>query len=173
VPVQAAAGAVISHSGAGVGVRSGFLHTPQGDAGVQRRGDKRVPQGVRPDRLAEPGAAGDPADDPRRAMPIQPTAIGGQKDRSFGALANSQVNRPRGPWRQRDGDDLGALAGNDQSPVPALDAQALDVGAGGFGDPQPIEGQQRDQGMLGGHAEPGGNQQRAKLVAVQRGACDS
>jgi hypothetical protein len=53
--------------------------------------------------------------------------------------------------------------------MPALDAQALDVGAGGFGDPQPIEGQQRDQGMLGGHAEPGGNQQRAKLVAVQRG----
>jgi hypothetical protein len=92
-------------------VRSGFLHIPQRHAGVQRRGDKRVPQGVRPDRLADPGAAGDPADDPRSAVPVQPAAIGGQEYWSFGALANSQVDRPCGPWRQRDGDDLGALAG--------------------------------------------------------------
>ena len=54
-------------------------------------------------------------------------------------------------------------------PVAALDAQGLDVGAGGFGDPQPVEGQQRDQRVLGGLAEASGDQQRAKLVTVQPG----
>jgi hypothetical protein len=57
--------------------------------------------------------------------------------------------------------------------VAALDAQGLDVGAGGFGDPQPIQRQQRDQRMLGGLAKPGGDQQRAKLIAVQPVAWDS
>ena len=44
----------------------------------------------------------------------------------------------------------------------------LDVRAGGFGDPQPVEREQRDQRMLGRRAEPGGDQQGAELVAVQR-----
>jgi hypothetical protein len=53
--------------------------------------------------------------------------------------------------------------------VAALDAQVLDVGAGGFGDPQPVERQQGDQRVLGRRAQPGGHQQRAEFVAVQRG----
>jgi hypothetical protein len=64
---------------------------------------------------------------------------------------------------------LAALAGDDQGPVAALDAQGLDVGAGGFGNAQPVEGQQGNQRMLGGRAEPGGDQQRAELVTVQPG----
>jgi hypothetical protein len=51
--------------------------------------------------------------------------------------------------------------------VTALDTQGLDVGAGGLRDPQPIERQQGDERVLGGLAEPGGDQQRAELVAVQ------
>ncbi len=51
--------------------------------------------------------------------------------------------------------------------MPPLDAHGLDVGAGGLGDAQPVEGQQRDQRMLGGPAEPGGDQQSAELVTVQ------
>ncbi len=43
----------------------------------------------------------------------------------------------------------------------------LDVGAGGFGDAQPVQREQRDQRMLERWAEPGGDQQRAELVAVQ------
>jgi len=46
--------------------------------------------------------------------------------------------------------------------------RVLDVGAGGFGDPQPVQREQRDQRMLGRRAEPRGNQQGAELVAVQR-----
>ena len=56
----------------------------------------------------------------------------------------------------------------DQGPVAALEAQVLDVSAGGLGDPQPVQGEQRDQRMLRGRAEPGGDQQGAELVAVQR-----
>jgi hypothetical protein len=48
-----------------------------------------------------------------------------------------------------------------------LDAQVLDVGTGGFGDPQPVERQQGDQRMLTRRAQRGGDQQGAQLVAVQ------
>ena len=150
-------------------MRGGFLHVAQRDAGVERGGDERVPQGVRPDGLGDPGAAGDPADDPPGAVPVQPPAIRGQEDGSFAALADGQVDRPRGARRERDGDDLAALAGDHQGPVAALDAERFDVGAGGFGDPQPVEGQQGDQRVLGGRPEPGGDQQRAELVTVQPG----
>jgi hypothetical protein len=54
---------------------------------------------VRPSRLADTSTAGCPADDPRGAMAVQPAAIGGQEDRSFAALADGQVNRPRRPRR--------------------------------------------------------------------------
>jgi len=53
--------------------------------------------------------------------------------------------------------------------VPALDAQGPDVGADSFGHAQPVEGQQRDERVLGGRPEPGSDQQRAELVAVQPG----
>jgi hypothetical protein len=70
---------------------------------------------------------------------------------------------------ERDGDDLPALAGDHQRPVPALDAHGHDVGAGGFGNPQPVEGQQGDQRMLRRRAQPGSDQQRPEFVAVQAG----
>ena len=47
---------------------------------------------------------------------------------------------------------LPPLAGNYQGPVPALDAYGLDVGAGGFGDAQPVEREQGDQCILGGRS---------------------
>ena len=46
VPVQTAAGAVVSHGGAGISVGGGFLHVPKRDPGVQRGGDERMPQRV-------------------------------------------------------------------------------------------------------------------------------
>jgi hypothetical protein len=45
----------------------------------------------------------------------------------------------------------------------------VDVGAGGFGDPEPVQGEQRDEGVLGWGAEPGGDpymtQERAGFIA--------
>jgi hypothetical protein len=51
--------------------------------------------------------------------------------------------------------------------VPALQAQVLDAGAGGFRDPQPVQREHGDQRVLGRRAEPGGDQEGAELVAVQ------
>src|SRR6266571_1150969 len=83
--------------------------------------------------------------------------------------SDGQVDRPRGTGRQRDGDDLAALTGDGQRPVPALQARLLDVGAGGLRDAQPVQREQGDQRMLGRRAEPGGDQHGAGLVAVQGG----
>jgi len=88
-----------------------------------------------PDGLGDPGAAGNLADDPGGAVTVQPPAVRDQEDRPRATFADRQVDRPRGARRERDGDDLPALAGNHQGPVPALDAQGFDVRAGGFGDP--------------------------------------
>lgn len=49
----------------------------------------------------------------------------------------------------------------------ALDAERLDVRPGRLRYPQPVEGQERDQGMLAGRAERGGDEERTDLVAVQ------
>jgi hypothetical protein len=54
------------------------------------------------------------------------------------------------------------LAGNRESPVAAFQIEVLDVGAGGLGDPQPVQREQRDRRMLC-RPEPG-YQQRAALV---------
>jgi hypothetical protein len=169
VPVQAASGPVVPHGGPRVSVGSGLLNVAQRHPGVQRRGDKCVPKGVRPHVLADPGPPGDPADNPPGAVPVQPPPARGQEDRAIAALAGGQVDRPGGARGERDGDDLAALAGDRQGPVPALDAQVLDVSAGGLRDPQPVQREQRDQRMLGRRSESGGHQQRAELVAVQGG----
>jgi hypothetical protein len=76
-------------------VRSRFLHVPQRRPRVERRGDKCVPQCVRPDGLGDPGAAGDQADDPGGTMAVQPTAVRGQEDRPRAAFADGQVGPPR------------------------------------------------------------------------------
>ena len=119
--------------------------------------------------LGDPGAAGHPMNDPGGAVPVQPSAIGGQEQWPAGALAGGQVDCPGGTWCERDGDDFAALADDDQGAVPAFQAQLIDVSAGGLGDPQPVQRQQRDQGVLGGWAESGGDQDGAELVAVQGG----
>jgi hypothetical protein len=110
---------------------------------------------VRADFLGNPGPVCDPADDPPGTVPVQPPPVRGQEHRTISAFAGGQVDRPRGPRRQRDSDDLAALAGDGQRPVPALQAQLLDVGAGGLRDPQPVQREQGDQRMLGRQAEPG------------------
>jgi len=53
-------------------------------------GDECVPQRVRPDLLGQPGPAGDTADDPPGAVPVQPLSSGGGEDASFAALADGR-----------------------------------------------------------------------------------
>jgi|HubBroStandDraft_1064217.scaffolds.fasta_scaffold07294_8 hypothetical protein len=167
VAVEGCAGSVIPHRGAGVGVGSGFLDVAERDAGVERGGDERVSQSVRSDGLLQSGAAGDPADDPPGAVPIEPIAGWSEEGRSVAAFANGQVDRAGGPRGERGDGFLAALAGDGPDAVPALGAQVLDIRAGCSGYPQPIESEQQDQRVLGGGAEHGRDEEGADLVAVQ------
>jgi hypothetical protein len=150
-------------------VGAGFLDIAERDPGVEGGRDERVPQGVRADLLGNPGASGHPADDAGGSVPVEALAVEGEEQRARGALADGQVDGAGGPRGERDGDDLAALAGDDQGPVAAFQAQELDVGPGGLRYAQAVEGEQGDQGVLGGRAEPGGDQECADLVAVQGG----
>ena len=147
-------------------MRRGLLHVPQWHPGIQGGDDEGVSGRVARDGLADPGAAGGLADDPPGTVPVQPPPVRGQEHWPAGPFARGQVDRAGGTERERDGDDLAALAGDRQGPVPAFDAQVLDVSAGGLRDPQPVQREQRDQRVLGRWPEPGGHQQRAELVAV-------
>jgi predicted nucleic acid-binding protein len=97
---------------------------------AERHLDRRLlpaPPGAVDD--ADPGLASCPAHDPRGAVPVQPAAVSSQEDRPVTAFADRQVDRPRDARRERDGPDLAPFAGNGQRPVPAFQAQSLDVGA--------------------------------------------
>ena len=82
--------------------------------------------------LGDPGAEGHSPDDPGGAVPVQPPPVPGQEERPSGALADRQVDRPGGARGEGDGDDLAALAGDDQGTVASFQAQVLDVRAGGL-----------------------------------------
>ncbi len=91
--------------------------------GVQGGGDERVSECVGADVLGDPGAAGDPADDPGGTVPVQPLPVHGGEERTFSALADRQLDRPGGTRGKRNRDDLAALAGDDQGAVAALQAK--------------------------------------------------
>jgi len=51
--------------------------------------------------------------------------------------------------------------------MPALGRQIIDVSVQGFGDPQPVQGEQSDQRAVTEITEPGLHEQGAEFVAVQ------
>jgi hypothetical protein len=55
---------------------------------------------------------GGTADDPGCAVPVQPPPVRGDEQRSSAAFAGGQVDGAGSARRERDGDDLAALAGN-------------------------------------------------------------
>ena len=149
------------------------MHVVQRHSGVQGGGDERVPQGVRADVLGDPRAAGDPADYSRGAVAVESLPVDCGEERSFGALADGQVDGAGGARGERDGDDLAALAGDDQGAVAALQAQVLDIGARGLRDPQPVEGEQGDQRALGGRPESAATRSAPSSLRSRAVACDS
>jgi hypothetical protein len=94
--------------------------------------DERVPEGVRAHRLHDAGLPGGAFDDPGGAEPLQPLPVGAAEDRPVEAFPDREVDRPRGPWGERDGDDLAALPQDRQGPVPPFDTEGVDVGTEGF-----------------------------------------
>jgi hypothetical protein len=105
-----------------------FLHVAQRDAGVERGGDERVAQRVRPDRLVDARLAGQATHDPPGSVPVEAFALRAEEDRSLDTLADGQIDSAGGTRRERDGDDLAALAQNREGAMPALDAERFDVG---------------------------------------------
>lgn len=136
---------------------------------VERGGDERVPQRVGPDSFGDPSSAGDATHDPSGGVAIESLAAGSEEDRDLATLADREVHCSSGSGRERHGHDLAALAHDGEGAMPALKPQRFDVGAGGFGDPKPIQGEQADQRVVAGAGESGRDQHRADLVAVQSG----
>jgi hypothetical protein len=106
-------------------------------------------------------------------MPVQPPPIGGQEDRPVAALADRQVDRSCCARRQRDGDDLAALAGDNQGPVPTLEAQGADLGAGCLGHPQPVEASREIRAWSPGGPDPAATSIAPSSLRSSPVACDS
>ena len=64
------------------------------------------------------------------------------------AVTDCPVDGPADGWRQRDQDDLGALAAHAQHLVAVLLTQVGDVRAGGLEDPQAEQPEHGDQGEV-------------------------
>jgi hypothetical protein len=69
-------------------------------------------------------------------VPVHPGTAAVKQDRPARAVPGCPVDGPADRWRQRDQDDLGALAAHVQHPVAVLLAEVGDVRAGGLEDPQ-------------------------------------
>ena len=87
------------------------MNVAQWDAGVERSGDERVSERVRSDGFGDPSAARNLADDPPGAMAVQAAPVSGEEDGTVAAFPSGQIDCPGGAGRERDGDDLAALAG--------------------------------------------------------------
>jgi hypothetical protein len=81
-------------------------------------------------------------------VPVHPGAAGVQQDRPAVPVADRPVDGPADRRRQRDQDDLGALAAHPQDPVAVLLAEVGDVGAGGFEDAQAEQSEHGHQGEV-------------------------
>jgi len=142
------------------------LNISHGDASIESCRDECVPERVRPDGLADPGPGSDLSDDPGGAVPVQSLPAGPGRPAHWGRwpMARSMARAVRGasgmvtilpPLRVM------------VSPVPAPHAEGLDVRTGGLRHPQPVQGEQGDQRVLGGLAQARRDQQATEVVAVQ------
>jgi hypothetical protein len=149
-------------------VAGGLLHVSERDTGIQGGSDERVAEGVGTDRLGDPGLAGG-APDAASLVAVEALSGRAEEDRPFAAFTDREVEGPGGAGRQRDRHDLAALADGGEGPMATLEAEAFDVCAGRFGDPQAVDAQQTDQRVVAVPCETGRDEQRADFVAVESG----
>jgi hypothetical protein len=81
-------------------------------------------------------------------VPVHPRAAAVEQDRPAGPQAGCPVDRAADGWRQRNQDDLGALAAYAQYTVAVLLAEVGDVRAGGFEGPQAKQAEHGHQGEV-------------------------
>lgn len=75
-------------------MRRSLLHVAKRDTGVEGGGDERVTQGVGSGGFVDPGTAGEAPGDPPGGVSVESFAVASEEDRSLGALADGQVDRP-------------------------------------------------------------------------------
>lgn len=68
---------------------------------------------------------------------------------------------------------LPPLAQHRQRPISAFHTECFDVGAERLREPQAVDGQERDEGVLSRGGQISRYEERAHLVAVQAGVWDS
>jgi hypothetical protein len=91
--------------------------------------------GMRPDDL-DTGGLGMPIQAEGGGVPVYTGAAAVEQDRPARAVPDRPVDGPLDRSRQRDQDDLGALAAHAQDPMAVLLAEIADVRAGGLEDSQ-------------------------------------
>jgi len=112
----------------------------------------------------DPRRVGEPVQAAGGGVPVHPDATTVEQDRPACAGSNRLVDGPAHCRRQRDQDDLGALAAHTQHPVTMLFAEIGDIRAGGLEDPQAEQaehGHQREVAPVRRLA--GGGEQRLEL----------
>ena len=90
---------------------------------------------MRPGDL-DTGGFGEPVQAAGGRVPVHPGAAAVEQDRPADPGGYRPVDGPADCGRQRDQDDLSALAAHAQDPVAVFLAEVGDVSAGGFEDPQ-------------------------------------
>jgi hypothetical protein len=105
-------------------------------------------------------------------MSVHPGAAAVQEDRSTTTAAGGPVDRP--PYRgwQRDKRDLCSLTAYAKDPVAVLLAEVLDIGTGGFEDPQPQQsehGHNSEIAVVGGLAGCGEQGLELQVRESERG----
>ena len=120
------------------------------------------------------GASGEAAQAAGGRVPVHPRTAVVQQDRPADPGGYRPVDGPAGRGRQRDQDDLGALAAYAQNPVTTFLADFGDVRAGDFEDPQaeqPGHGHQREVARV--RRVPGGGEQASNCRCVNPRVGDS
>jgi hypothetical protein len=104
---------------------------------------------------------------------VHPSAAPVAQQRPFGAPVDGAVDCPPDRGRQRDVDDLGALADHPKHSVAVLFTEIGDVGGAGLEDPQPEQAERGDQGEVLTVGRLAGGQQRLELQVVSPSVGDS
>jgi hypothetical protein len=145
-----------------------LLHVAEWHPGIERGGDEGVAKRVGADKLVDTCAARNVSDDPATTVAVESVAVGAEEDRALTALADCKVDGTGRAWGKRDGDNLATFAHDGEGSMSSFEAESLDVRANRLGDPQSIQREQRDQGVLDGSSESGRHKKGTEFVAVER-----
>ena len=103
----------------------------------------------------------------RGAVAVHASAFDAQEDRPRRTFPDVQIECPSGAGCDRNRDVLAALAHDRQRAMSTFDGQVIDVSVQRFGDPQPVQREQRHQRTVAQIAEAGLDEEGAEFVAVQ------